>query len=304
MMIKFDNKENLFSIEQANQDKIDIEELKSCVSKIKNEPLLIPAQAFKSNIEAILSLLLLPSFIFGAGAGIGWSSAIVSEKKFNSKKEQLEALRANKAKMPTIDPYYLQQLIDKEEKVKQGMKSVISSSIVLSWTAIETLSRDAWITCVNSLPDPLAKNALRQKGDEVKTLKTTSIGKYNFDLSKFMGTLLVEEEEKYKFGNPDQIVKAYQAIFPKFSVEDMWKTFKQDLRLLSFTRNLIVHNSSIVDEKFIKKCNLDLPVDSILPLTNSNSIEFTQTVISAGCKLIESIDNWLKLTMKIIESRT
>ena|SRR5215207_8242725 len=167
------------------------------------------------------------------------------------------------------------------------------------WTALETLAKDVWVGAVNAFPEPLARYALNVQGEgirgsESKSIKATWLGKYGFDLRDCMGILLADDEARFRFNSPDQIVKAYRSIFKGSKETDqMWAYIKRDLNLLNLSRNLIAHRAGIVDERFNRQAKLNLPVGERLPINTQNVHDFAGVAVLAGCELLALSDAYL-----------
>jgi hypothetical protein len=135
-------------------------------------------------------------------------------------------------------------------EIGEGIHAIMLSQITMAWTAFEILSKDLWIVALNERPKPLAVNfANAQKGNgpgkSIAFTEMTKFGEYDFNLSKSMGTLFIDQK-KADFTSLASTQTAYKDAFgrPLNSLK------APDLHLLALVRNLIVHRGNIVDEQF------------------------------------------------------
>jgi len=107
-----------------------------------------------------------------------------------------------------------------------------------------------------------------------------------------MGTLL---KRKFDFTSVEGVQYAFKAIFKKPSPpEEIFQS--SALWLLEATRNVVVHNASIVDEQFTeatKNMKLGYVEGQPLPLDSKLVSRLANASIDSGCKLLEFVDNWL-----------
>lgn len=277
------------------------EGLEVCVNNINSEYLTLPAQTFVTNMEAIFSMLDLPVHIAAYGAGFGAGELVEFANTYFSEephfptelKKAIDARREEgKVRYPDV-AYFLNDI----ESMEPAVRAYLSFTVVAIWTALESLAKDMWIASVNSSADNLAKSALNAssgaRGGESKSVKSRWLAKYNFDLRSHMGTLLIDDEGKFTFDSPTQILEAYIAAFGKSSaVNYMWKNTKQNLNLLNLCRNLVAHRAGIVDERFASKVKLNLSIGTPLPVNNENATQFAEVVVEAGCELITFVNKW------------
>jgi hypothetical protein len=193
-----------------------------------------------------------------------------------------------------------------------GARAILSSMIVASWTAFESLSSDLWIAAVNAFPNPLAVNVgqspskppremEKDKKSQEKSFTVSKMHEYdrNFNLSAVMGNLLAEEK-KVEFTSLGSTATAYEAAFGK-----PLNLFEDDqLRLLEIVRNLIVHDGGKVNDEFMgktKKANLqnhadctEAKVGDLLPLNGEMVKRFADCSAKAGTELIRFVDRYLQ----------
>lgn len=301
-MIEFDGTAPLYEDVDPAVEARNLEKLESCTSSLATEALSSSASAFTSNIRAIFHLLGMPHIVSAYSQGYAATQALQFAETFLADKslfgEDLRAEFDSKSEQGDVGPVNVipDLLTDDDLGVRVALESQLSLVTVAVWTALETLGHDVWVEAVNSFPEPLARYALTKQGEETrgsepKSIRANWLTKYGFDLRTRMGTVLADDEARFRFGSPDQIIKSYKAIIkePK-EVEGMWAEISKDLNLLNLTRNLIAHRAGMVDERFNKQAKLGLPLGKRLPLTNDNVHQFVTLTVIAGCKLLTLCD--------------
>lgn len=131
------------------------------------------------------------------------------------------------------------------------------NALVNCWTLFEAISKDIWVYCLNNFPKEFLSNLLKNGKDfdqdiEGITGKNISIGllaKYNFDISKNLGDLLVG---KYDFTTVRGIKKSYKDLFELKDAE-LSTLENKNLTQLEITRHLFVHNAGVIDSDYLKR---------------------------------------------------
>ena len=183
-----------------------------------------------------------------------------------------------------------------------GFEAWIASQITGTWTAFESMSGDLWEAALNCKPKELAKLS-GQKGKQSTELNETNkyegrqidlnlVIKYNFDVSKCMGTIL---KERYQFDSLGGIKKAYKMAFGSCFDAIIDSAY---LEAISVVRNNLVHNGGIIDDKYLKRKSV-LPPEALgdegclIPLDGELSTILINPVLNLGNDLIIAVDNWL-----------
>lgn len=320
----------------------DEEELQNRVSQLKVEALSDPAQTFTSNIKAIDDLLTLPWHLtmYGQGWGAheavhfvqnhmqarGLSSEDVGDleaayfSEVEKAKRSAEPFKSESASLNQNADYHNEQapsyLVPADAgrvlghpELLPAVRSLLAFTSVAIWTAVESLAKDLWISCVNLRLDPLAKNALRVQGSSTgeggsKSVRAEWLAKYGFDLRDRMGTLLVEDENKFQFDSPKLIRRSYVAAFGQSpESEKLWQELSRDLGLLNLTRNLVAHRAGIVDQRFVDQTQTALPVGEYVPLNAETVADFLTVATQAACELLAFVDTWFA-TNPVIDEPT
>jgi len=137
-----------------------------------------------------------------------------------------------------------------------GQEAWLASQITTSWTAFEAMAGDLWEAAVNCKPRELSKLSGRKQSAESKMIAIDYIHKYDFDLSKHMGTIL---SNKYQFDRLQGIREAYKDAFGA-DIEAVIND--RALDAISIIRNNLVHNGGVIDEKYRRR-GADLPAEAL-----------------------------------------
>lgn len=305
-MIEFNTTTPLYD-DVGDISNVNLEMLDDCMLGLVTEPVLRPASAFTLNIKAIYHLLEMPHIMsafsqgYAANQALGFAEDFLADKSLFG--EDLRTEWESKHQEGEVGPLNLLSELLSDEKDKFGIRTALENQLAFVvaalWTALETLAKDVWVGAVNSFPKPLAGYALGAQGEgtgerEARSIKANWLTKYDFDLSGRMGTLLAEDEAKFKFSSPDQIIRAYKGTFKRSEqLDQMWASVRKDLNLLNLTRNLIAHRAGIVEERFNRQAKLNLPVGERLPLNTQNVHQFVNLAVRAGCELMTSCETYL-----------
>lgn len=119
--------------------------------------------------------------------------------------------------------------------------------------------------------------------------------RYDYNLSKNMGTVL---KEKKSFDRLDDIRANYAEAFFEDAKEIMDVLNSPAIDALSAVRNLIVHRSSIVDQRYLNRTKSlteapKAPIGAPLLLDGQIVLNLVNPVTSLGCDLILAVDRWL-----------
>jgi hypothetical protein len=192
---------------------------------------------------------------------------------------------------------YVENLLKNNQGMQQAMEATMSSVIIDSWTAFETLCTDLWFVALDNGPADWRKRVkLRDhklKGDDSQT----SIE--NIDLNQ-----IADPQEKYGTAFRDKGVS-----FPKLEVIKYWykntfgngaeKLFKEHKRIcaLSAARNALVHKAGLADRKYLNAVKdfpeLHAELDKPIPLDGEIVRELRNVAIHLGIKLIQFVDGVL-----------
>jgi hypothetical protein len=193
--------------------------------------------------------------------------------------------------------------------IPEGVEAWLSSQITGMWTAFESMAEDLWVTALNAKPKGLAELSGRRKrrpkeesenassvvDEDGKEIKLSLLQKFNYDLSKNMGTIL---KSKYRFDRLDGIRSAYTEAFEVDSTKIDAIVADKALDALSLVRNNIVHNGGIVDQEYLRR-KTSLPAEAIvdiglpIPIDGELVSKLNRPAMKCGRDLIISVDEWL-----------
>jgi hypothetical protein len=175
------------------------------------------------------------------------------------------------------------------------MQVLYSAGVSGSWTALECVATDLWVTALNEEPMTLAQTAISSlEGQEPGDLTSKQIpvglaARHGFDLRRCLGTVL---KSKFDFTGVSGIQRAYKVFIP--NDEFIEKVLAQpELGELEATRHVIVHRAGRVDEEFLRRTNSSLPVGTVLTFNNEQSARFSYVSSQAGTGLLAFVNDWL-----------
>lgn len=205
--------------------------------------------------------------------------------------------------------------------VLEGFHSLLSSQLLLAWTAYEALATDLWVAAVNSRPHSLGRNAWvaerkstegrsepAENQSDPRTVSWDVLAGKDFDLSTSIGDVLWEKR-RFDFNSLEGLEAAYNCAF-RFSnkkgqtaVDPNVKVWFQgdgraELNVLHALRHVIVHRGGKADSRFLSRVvGVDafrgLEVRDSIELNGSLVAECTTASIKCGARLLAGVDQWL-----------
>jgi len=177
-----------------------------------------------------------------------------------------------------------------EPEALAAARELTRQGIVLTWSAIEVLARDAFVYLLNSKPqltETLLADQFNRRRFATDRIEWQTLASYGFDLSANLGSYLISKAD---LSNVPAIRAAYSALFPG-STE--LRTCLADERLwhLSQKRHLIVHRRGIVDEAFIGATGTNLKVGDVLWASPAEVEEALEAAMALGIELVEQVAN-------------
>ena len=183
------------------------------------------------------------------------------------------------------------------------IKVIYKSALVSAWTTLESLTADIWEAFVNKYPATLAQNILAasiSKDDSdseitSKHVKLSLLKRYEYDLSKHMGTIL---KDKYDFTGIRGVRIAYTDAFGKSDANLISIFNDPNLSSLEVFRHNIVHRGGIVDNTLLRRLDqctdLALVKGEEIPLSGKLLSSLLETTTNTGISLLKFTDNWAK----------
>ncbi|MFZ2406528.1 MAG: hypothetical protein WAW41_15450 [Methylobacter sp.] len=169
-------------------------------------------------------------------------------------------------------------------------RELTRQGIVLTWSAIEVLARDAFVYLLDSKPayaglllaDPANRKRFSTERVEWQTLAT-----YDYDLSSSLGSYLISKAD---LKSVLAIRSTYGALFPTAS--ELQKLLNnRHLWNLSHKRNLIVHKRGIVDQQYLDATGDKLAIGDILWVAPREVEDLLETTLKIGTEVVRQVAN-------------
>jgi hypothetical protein len=285
----------------------DIKKIEECLEKLIDQELKRLLGNYLINIEQILGSLAVPLFLMSHGLksvryfqywlqGAIATKNVGKEKSEKGKAEIEEYIQSKFKQEKEIHAVDAKKEIEKLRVeapfLDNAFKKEELNTIVNSWTMFEATIKDLWIYCLNTHPNIFLFNVLKSDTQDIEgiTGKNISIGllaKYNFDISKKLGEILVA---KYDFTTVNGIKKSYKDLFnmkdSELSVFD-----DENLLQLEIMRHLIVHNAGKIDSDYLKRTTRkDEKLGDRVLLTEQQLCDYCNSNIYAIIKFFEMAD--------------
>jgi hypothetical protein len=274
-------------------------------------PFLKPiAEGFFENIRQVESLIQMPLMMFAMLEIDGQISDQFQTLALNywSRGERfanfLDAAKRISVE-PAKQPDFIERTLKYQDKVlaipqcgeilKTSMEVLYRAGVSESWTALECLAADLWVTSLNEEPTTLAQTAISSLDAQEPTefsSKHIPVGlpaRFGFDLRHCLGTVL---KSKFDFTGVSGIQKAYKVFVP--NDEFIQRVLSQpELGELEATRHVIVHRAGRVDEEYRRRTGSQLPVGAVLAFTREQAVKFSYVSAHAGTGLLAFVNDWL-----------
>jgi hypothetical protein len=205
-------------------------------------------------------------------------------------KEHMHALAISPAGVDSLNLMACQFLVDLAEssEIREGAIQLLLQGAVLTWTALEGMSRDLFRGYLNSDPTAYAKLlavATVRKRFDLDRLSIERIAEVGFDLSDRLGDLLVEDND---LADLPGIKSIYSALFPDrtqlhAALDD------KELWILYQRRCLIVHRRAVVDRRYHEASGDDLPIGTRLLVTPVELNRYVTQAVRVGAELVEAV---------------
>jgi hypothetical protein len=219
----------------------------------------------------------------------------------NLNKEELEEARAfarretakefdGREKMQAFDDScyaILNEQMTSIKEVRTSAHELRYQACVMAWVALEVLATDLFAYALNTTPSiigRLQKDEHLRKHFDLKSVGMETLVKNGFDLSKKMGTLLLE---RYSVDTPASMKAVYCMFCP--SNDSLRTVFSsKELRTLAQRRNLIVHRRGVADAKYIEATGDAITSGTRIDVTIEDIASYVSTVCDAGQQMIHA----------------
>jgi hypothetical protein len=209
---------------------IELDAIEKLKDRIQNTDLKNLLSVYHDNLELNLISLGLPEFI-----------AIEGRREINSMQLYMEAIASVKMvinresqewqnavknyiaeksndsltkKIHKEATYQLSELKRKVPLLADSIDNLVLNTLVNNWTYFEATIKDLWVSLVNNFPHRFINNILKSNtevdGVVGKNIAIGLLAKYNFDVSKNLGDILVD---KYDFTGVAGIRRCFKELF-------------------------------------------------------------------------------------------
>ena len=180
--------------------------------------------------------------------------------------------------------------LKQEPEAIAAARELTRQGIVLTWSAIEVLSRDAFVHLLNTKPqlsEALLADQFNRKRFATDKIEWQTLASHSFDLSGSLGSYLISKAD---LSNVPAIRAAYTSLFPGAA---KLRACLLDERLwhLSQKRHLIVHRRGVVDEAYIAATGTNLKIGDVLWAAPAEVEEAIEAAMALGTELLGEVAN-------------
>ena len=167
-------------------------------------------------------------------------------------------------------------------------RELTRQGIVLTWSAIEVLARDAFVYLLDNKPayaELLLTDPANRKRFSAERVEWQTLATYGYNLSSRLGSYLISKAD---LKSVLAIRGAYGALFP---AADELQKLLGDRRMwnLSHKRNLIVHKRGIVDQQYLDSTGDTLAIGDHLWVAPSEVEELLETILKVGTEIVRQV---------------
>jgi hypothetical protein len=192
---------------------------------------------------------------------------------------------------------FVEHNLESDEDMRESMMAVLSTIVLESWTAFESVVSDLWVVGVDKAPKDvrlrIANSTRLLKPDD--NIGAKELLDVEFDPSSNYGSSL-RELGRVSFQKLDYIKRFYSIAFD----HDFGKMFSEVengyINALAAFRNALIHNAGKADKKFVKNVQsfeefrTVKPKDTLL-LDGEIVRKLHNSAIVLGWELIKFVDN-------------
>ncbi len=283
------------------QTMTSIKDVESCYERLADEELKTIAKIALDNLSHVVVGLALPqallmesirrnkrlNYIISASKSLKISLDTVFESE-KAKLFQVVEMRLNKENQNiTNDAIKLLESFREVPLIENAIRVQALNSLVNIWTIFESSTKEIWKCLLNGHQNIFLNNILKEgdnsevAGISGKSISIDFLGKYNFNINNKLGEILCE---KYDFTSCQGIKKAFTDLQKKKKAKLIFID-NPILYNLEITRNLIVHNAGIIDNKYLQKnSTTNQIIGELLEITidKFNTYEETMTKTLVG----------------------
>lgn len=180
--------------------------------------------------------------------------------------------------------------LKEEPESLAAARELTRQGVVLIWSAVEVLARDASVYLLNrnpALAEQLLADPANRKRFASDRVDWQTLASYGYNLSQNLGTFLISKAD---LKNVSAIRDAYGALFPLAT--ELGKSLA-DRRLwdLCQKRNLIVHRRGIVDEQYLTSTGDSLSIGAVLWTSPDEVEELLGVALQFGTEVVSQVAN-------------
>ena len=266
--------------------------------------------AFLDSLKGVIRTLSIPfQYTFSQIHSLHWQRIYMAERirarsrsdSAEDDTEEVQALSNAKQKFdeylkgdgrqPMADDVVERLLWLKEDPDSlSAARQLTRQGVVLAWSALEVLSRDAFVYLLNRRPhlvEVLLSDNTSKKYFSAERVDWPTLAAYGYNLSSNVGTYL---STKTEIKNVPAIKAVYLALFPN---NQQLRSSLSDRRIweLSQRRHLLVHSGGIVDQAYREATGSDLPVGASIVVSPQEIESILEATYLVGTEIVREVSN-------------
>ena len=263
--------------------------------------------SFIENLHGVIRTLSIPfKYTYSQVHGLHWQRFHMAERirareieneaerepaALASAKEKFDAYLHEDGSEKVVEDVFDRLLwLKNDSESLMAARELTRQGIVLTWSAIEVLTRDAFVYLLDNKPgyaELLVADPANRKRFSADRIEWQALATYGYNMSSSLGSYLISKAD---LKSVPAIRGAYGALFP---AADVLQKLLGDRRLwnLCHKRNLIVHKRGIVDQQYLTSTSDTLAIGENLLVTPSeveDSLEFT---LKLGIEIVRQVAN-------------
>lgn len=263
------------------------------------------SMAFIDNLHGVIRTLSIPfRYTYSQVHGLHWQRVHMAERiraRGIEREDERESLALANAR-EKFDAYLhaegservADDVLDRLLWLKNDSESLAAArelarqGIVLTWSAVEVLARDAFVYLLNNRPtyaELLLADPTNRKRFSAERVEWQTLAAYDYNLSSRLGSYLISKAD---LKSVLAIRAAYGALFP--TADELQKLLRDRcLWNLSHKRNLIVHKRGIVDQQYLDSTGDTLAIGDDLWVAPSEVEELLEATLKAGSEIVRQV---------------
>lgn len=263
--------------------------------------------SFIENLHGVIRTLSIPfKYTYAQVHGLHWQRFHMAERirarsienederepaALASAKEKFDAYLHGDGREKVVDDVLDRLLwLKSDSDSLAAARELTRQGIVLTWSAIEVLARDAFVYLLDNKPayaELLVADPSNRKRFSAERIEWQTLATYGYNLSSSLGSYLISKAD---LKSVLAIRGAYGALFP---AADQLQKLLGDRRLwnLSHKRNLIVHKRGIVDQQYLASTGDTFAIGDDLWVTPSEVEELLESTLNVGLEIVRQVAN-------------